>query len=78
MHSQQMFNECIAGHQRCHKDDGNFAKCSFHLFCHTGLSRKGSYLPAAHAEEESHHIGLLLLVKFLDIFEGTHLVGVSG
>jgi hypothetical protein len=50
---------------------------SFHLFCHTGLSRKGSYLPAAHAKEESHHIGLLLLVKLLDIFEGTHLLEVS-
>jgi hypothetical protein len=36
-------------------------------------SRKDSYLPAAHSEEESHDIGLLLLVKLLDIFEGTHL-----
>jgi hypothetical protein len=50
-----------------------FVSC-FHLFCHTGLLRKGSYLPTAHSEEESHDIGLLLLVKLLDIFEGTHLV----
>lgn len=41
------------------------------------VSGKGSYLPAAHSEEESHDIGLLLLVKLFDIFEGTHLRFVS-
>lgn len=33
---------------------------------------KSTYLPAANAEKEAHHIGLLLLLKFLDILEGTH------
>lgn len=32
-----------------------------------------SYLPASDAEEESQHVGLLLLVQLLDVFEGTHL-----
>ena len=32
-----------------------------------------TYFPAANAEKEAHHIGLLLLLKFLDILEGTHL-----
>lgn len=36
-----------------------------------------TYFPAAHSEKEAHHIGLLLLLKFLDILEGTHL-GCSG
>lgn len=31
-----------------------------------------TYLPAANAEKEAHHIGLLLLLKFLDILKGTH------
>ncbi len=29
-------------------------------------------LPAANAEKEAEHIALLLLLKFLEIFEGTH------
>jgi hypothetical protein len=32
-----------------------------------------SYLPAADSEKESKDIGLLLFLKFLDVFEGTHL-----
>lgn len=32
-----------------------------------------TYFPAAHSEEEAHHIGLLLLLKLFDILEGTHL-----
>ena len=35
------------------------------------------YLPAAHAEQESHHIGLLLLVELFNVFKGTHLYGGS-
>lgn len=31
-----------------------------------------SYLPAAHSEQEAHHIGLLLLLELFDILEGTH------
>jgi hypothetical protein len=32
-----------------------------------------TYFPAADTEKEAHHIGLLLLLKLLDILEGTHL-----
>lgn len=35
---------------------------------------KSSYLPAADAEQEAEHIALLLLLKFLDVLEGTHLL----
>jgi hypothetical protein len=31
-----------------------------------------TYFPAAHAEKEAHHIGLLLLLELFDILEGTH------
>lgn len=32
-----------------------------------------TYFPAANAEKEAHHIGLLLLLELLDILKGTHL-----
>jgi hypothetical protein len=32
-----------------------------------------SYLPASDTEKEAQHIRLLLLLKFFNIFEGTHL-----
>lgn len=32
-----------------------------------------SYLPAANSQQEAKNIGLLLLLKFFDVFEGTHL-----
>lgn len=32
-----------------------------------------SHLPAANSEKESKDIGLLLLLKFLNVFKGTHL-----
>jgi len=32
-----------------------------------------SYLPTSDTEKEAQHIRLLLLLKFFDIFEGTHL-----
>lgn len=32
-----------------------------------------TYFPAAHSEKEAHQVRLLLLLKFLDILEGTHL-----
>lgn len=34
-----------------------------------------SYLPAANAEQEAQHIGLLLLLKFLNVLKRTHLFG---
>ena len=36
-----------------------------------------SYLPASNTEKESQHIRLLLLLKFLDVFEGTHCVLIA-
>ena len=33
-----------------------------------------SHLPAANSKEESQDIGLLLLVKLFNVFEGTHLI----
>lgn len=59
MYSQQMFNEY-------NQDTGTWS----------ALCRSWdvvSYLPAAHAEQEAHHIGLLLLLKLLEVFVGTHL-----
>ena len=32
-----------------------------------------AYLPAAHAEQEAHHIALLLLLKLLEVLVGAHL-----
>lgn len=32
-----------------------------------------TYFPAANAQKEAHHIGLLLLLELFDILEGTHL-----
>lgn len=37
------------------------------------LTIVNSYLPAANTEKEAEDIGLLLLLKLFDIFEGTHL-----
>lgn len=33
-----------------------------------------TYFPASDSEEESQHVGLLLLLKLFDVFEGTHFV----
>ena len=38
-----------------------------------GLMIVDSYLPASNTEKEAQHIGLLLLLKFFNIFEGAHL-----
>lgn len=39
-----------------------------------GLGRgKNSYLPATDTEQEANHIGLLLLLEFFHVLEGTHL-----
>jgi hypothetical protein len=37
------------------------------------LTIVNSYLPATNTEKEAEDIGLLLLLKLFDIFEGTHL-----
>jgi hypothetical protein len=38
-----------------------------------GLGFVVSYLPASDTEKESEDIGLLLLLKLFNVFEGTHL-----
>lgn len=73
MHSQQMFNECIAeagdlpavSSQDDVDDGGN---CLPPTVYRVVLS----YLPATDTEKEEHNIALLLLLKFLDVLEGTH------
>ena len=32
-----------------------------------------SYLPASDTEKEAQNVGLLLLIQFLNVFEGSHL-----
>lgn len=80
MHSQQMFNECIAetGEQFSFPDHPAVLRAS------TGGREGGlevsspptllisTYFPAADSEKEEHHIALLLLLKLLDVLEGTH------
>lgn len=34
-----------------------------------------SHLPASDAQQEANHIGLLLLLDFFHVLEGTHLDG---
>ena len=64
MYSQRMFNEYDqstgAGFRRA--------------LCRSWMVQ--AYLPAAHALQEAHHIALLLLLKLLEVFVGTHLRGV--
>ena len=43
----------------------------FHIEC--GRVGGSTYFPAANTEQERHEVALLLLLKFLDILEGTHL-----
>ena len=75
------FNECIAG-SSMKMSTSNVPQYSL-LVCledqirsigfAVGLRVVVSYLPAPDTEKESKDIGLLLLLKLLDIFEGTHL-----
>lgn len=60
MYSQQMFNEY---------DQGTGTGSALCRSWNVG----SSYLPAAHAEQEAHHIGLLLLLELLEVLVGTHL-----
>lgn len=63
--------------ERCTSDKEESVSAT--IDCSSGGGKKKStsgfsaYLPAAHAQKEAHHIGLLLLLKLLDILEGTHL-----
>ena len=74
------FNECIAG-SSMKMSTSNVPQYS--LLMSRGPDSKYwvrgrlgvvvSYLPASDTEKESKDIGLLLLLKLLDVFEGTHL-----
>jgi hypothetical protein len=81
MHSQLMFNECIA---RSIKNDVHNSPSTIFQCVHRPDSKywfgfdvvkgsKLSYLPASDTEKEAQNVGLLLLVQFLNIFEGSHL-----
>lgn len=41
----------------------------------SGGRRDLSHLPASDAQQEANHIGLLLLLDFFHVLEGTHLDG---
>lgn len=64
-----LFTECIARHLS--------ATCSMsHAEARMSSIELGFgivYLPAAYAEKEAQHVGLLLLMELLDIFQSTHL-----
>ena len=93
MHSQQMFNECIARHRVCATSQRTAEpiKASAMLCICSGKS----HLPAADSEKESQDIGLFLLLKFctivsaisfdnrreiqtLNVLERTHVCGNDG
>jgi len=42
-----------------------------HIFC-IECSSVSTYFPASDTEEEAQDVGLLLLLKLLDVLEGTH------
>ena len=72
-----MFNECIARHGKVPhwvSQDPDQRSC-----VDVGASLEGlwrvdlSYLPAADSEKEAEDVGLLLLLKLFDVFEGSHL-----
>lgn len=72
----QDFAQPIIRRQRiAHNSDRQKSKRGIEIeaMCRKTSKVGGStYFPAANAEKEAHHIGLLLLLKFLDILEGTH------
>ena len=80
MHSQLMFNECIARsiYKDVHIHVRNIPmgpKTIFEVLVRFRFRERVelSYLPAADPEKEAQHIGLLLLGDLLEIFVGTHL-----
>jgi hypothetical protein len=64
-----MFNEYIKGDRSLHQVLHTSQHCDL-LAKTPNCQLRGTY---ADAHQEAHHVGLLLLLKFLDIFEGTHL-----
>ena len=63
------FNECIARHNQV------APRMSIRGMHSPPISScfGEAHLPAADSEKESQDIGLLLLLKFFNVFEGTHL-----
>ena len=80
MHSQLMFNECIARSivKMSTSHVHNIPMSGYQIRSIDSVSMaygrvELSYLPAADTEKEAQNIGLLFLLKLLDILEGTHL-----
>lgn len=71
MHSQQMFNECIAraavNRNRGFPKKNPIAMPTVHMF-----SRILTDLPAANPEKEANDIALLLLGELFEVLEGAH------
>ena len=69
-----MFNECYSRDIIVHSLNFSFEDQIAGIeVAEIGLMIADSYLPASDTEKEAQHIRLLLLLKFFDIFEGTHL-----
>jgi hypothetical protein len=66
------FNECIARHKKVPRRQW-VEEASEDSSPTLEVSYRGAHLPAADSEKESQDVGLLLLVKLFDVFEGTHL-----
>lgn len=76
MHSQQMFNECIARTERVVVPLTRFLigqkRIRRQQSHHKPLSTYLTNLPAANAEKEANDIALLLLGKLLEVLKGAH------
>ena len=81
MHSQQMFNECIARTGRVvvpfideisTRGQSSISSRNHHKPPSTVFEGALTNLPAANAEKEANDIALLLLGKLLEVLKGTH------
>jgi hypothetical protein len=81
MHSQLMFNECIA--RSIEKMSTSTSMSPIFQYVWRPVSKYGfgvrcrkrielSYLPAADTEKEAEDIGLLLLLKLLNVLKRAH------
>lgn len=74
MHSQQMFNECIA--RAVVNRNRGFPKKNPPLRCQPSTCSLGyrilTDLPAANPEKEANDIALLLLGELFEVLEGAH------
>ena len=88
MHSQQMFNECIARAREairpllsqpriegCRRVGSQaHSRPQIYIAIERCIRCVLTYFPASYSEEEAQHVGLLLLLKLFEILEGTHFV----